>query len=100
MTSDAVKFQHHYLPRITLTTEDKIIHALQAMNATIMANKLGGPSEDQLHAIQALRDIVDQYRPQPRATVQPPQHVIPADPGMPPLPGVQAETNTPPCKAQ
>ena len=70
IVSDAVKFCPHNLPTPHVTTEDKIIHALQAINATI-GRMSPAPADDQLQAIETLRAILKQYMHQP-STAPPP----------------------------
>ena len=40
IVSDAIKFRHHYLPSPTITLEDKLLHALQAIHVSLSRNTL------------------------------------------------------------
>ena len=75
IVSDATKFCHHYLPAPTLTLEDKLLHALQAINVTLL-HTTQQPASDQLAAINMLQLILSDYK----ASVAPP--------GVGPPPGV------------
>jgi hypothetical protein len=88
IVSDAIKFRPHNLPTPTITTEDKIIHALHTINTTL-GRSLPGPNDKQLAAIAALREILRAY------TAPPP----PGVPNQQPLPGVQPCTTTPTLEA-
>ena len=72
---DAIKFRHHYLPAPTLTLEDKLLHALQAIHGTLSRTSQQ-PASDQLAAINALRLILSDYKD------------VVAPPGVGPPPGV------------
>jgi hypothetical protein len=95
--SDAIKFRHHYLPSPELTPEDKLLHAVQAINSTI-ARSTSTSNDEQLAAIEALREILHSYnRKQPTQL-----HPLPGVPlpGVPPptphqRPGVPTITPTP-----
>ncbi len=90
IVSDAVKFRPHNLPSPHVTTVDKIIHALQAIKATL-GRMSPAPADDQLHAIETLCTILKQYfhRPCPA----PP----PGVPHMAPPPGVPQRIPMPPA---
>ncbi len=80
--SDAIKFRHHYLPSPELSTEDKLLHAVQAINNTL-ARSSAASNDEQLAAIKALRTILHGYKqPQPLQGMQ--QQPLPGVP--PPLP--------------
>ena len=93
--SDAIKFRHHYLPEPSISIEDKIIHALNAINHTV-AKTSNTSADDQLAAIEALREILQTYRPQHTTTaVAPPVPLPPAQPpGVRTPPGVQSPPRT------
>ncbi|KAL7486231.1 hypothetical protein ACHAW6_011827 [Cyclotella cf. meneghiniana] len=58
--TDAVRFCHHSLPTITLSLEDKLLHALDAIQATITSVP-AAPTATQIVAIHALRAILHHY---------------------------------------
>ena len=84
--SDTIKFRHHYLPTPELSPEDKLLHAVQAINHTL-ARTSNATNEEQLAAIETLRTILRGY-----STRTPSANT-------PPLPGVDtiATTPTPPA---
>ena len=89
--SDAIRFRHHKLPSPRLTTEDKIIHALHAINTTI-AHTTPAPSDMQLQAINTLRAVLRDYQNRPTRPETPPgvpPSMKPTTPPHPPDPGVQ-----------
>ena len=55
--SDAVHFRHHKLPGPAPTTADKLLCALQRLNATL-AGKIDTTCQDLLAAIEALRTLL------------------------------------------
>jgi hypothetical protein len=80
--SDAVKFRHHNLPSPMLTTADKLLSALQCLNATL-ANRLDTACQDQLAAIDALRALLhvtsthaEPHPPRNRAPLRPLQRPL------------------------
>ena len=84
IVSDAIKFCPHNLPAQHITAEDKIIHALRAINMTI-SRMTPAPADEQLNAIETLRSILKQYMQQ-RMMTPPPG--VPALVSMPlPTPG-------------
>ena len=96
--SDAIKFRHHYLPTPELSLEDKLLHAVQAINNTL-ARSSSATNDEQLTAIETLRDILHTYKrsnptQQPPLPAAPPptppdQHPPPGVPTTHPLPGVR-----------
>ena len=84
MISDAVKFRPHNIQVPDLAPEDKILHALNAINATL-ARGATPPSYDQLGAIATLRTILHQYH----------THSDVNGLTAPTTPGVHADANTP-----
>ena len=86
--SDAIKFRHHYLPSPWVSTEDKIIHALQAINNTL-ARSPSTTTAEQLTAIQTLRDILQTYR-SPGQNSDSTATTAAAPPGVLPPPGLPA----------
>ncbi len=107
--SDAVEFRPHNLPTPHLTAEDKIIHALHAINRTI-DRTTPAPTDEQLTAIEILCSILKTYTQQPRTppppgvpapvpTPMPPPRTVPGQlppPGVPPAP---TPCPTPPSNA-
>jgi hypothetical protein len=59
--TDALKFRHHYLPTPELSAADKLLHAVQAIHNTI-ARVTPTTNNDQLEAIEALRAIIHSYK--------------------------------------
>ena len=59
--SDAVKFCHHYLPVPTIALEDKLLHALHAINCSRWQTTTW-PVDKQLVSIQMLRTILHSYK--------------------------------------
>ena len=59
--SDAVKFCHHYLPTPTVTLEDKLLHALQAIHHALRRST-PRPADEQIAAIQTIRTILHDYK--------------------------------------
>ena len=99
--SDAVKFKHHYLPEPTMSVEDKLLHAVQAINHTLNAST-HQPTQHQLAAIDTLRNILQEYKRTTSTTTSrdPPTAPVPLPgvrqttallPGVPKSPGVVAE---------
>jgi hypothetical protein len=86
--SDAIKFRHHYLPSPRVSTEDKIIHALQAINNTL-ARTPSTTTTEQLTAIQTLRDILHTYRG-PSQNIDNTTNTAAAPPEVLPTPGLTA----------
>ena len=86
--SHAIKFCHHYLPSPRVSTEDKIIHALQAINNTL-ARSPSTTTAEQLTAIQTLRDILQTYR-SPGQNSDSTATTAAAPPGVLPPPGLPA----------
>jgi hypothetical protein len=94
--SDAVKFRHHYLPSPELSPEDKLLHAVQAINNTL-ARSSAASNDEQLAAIKTLRTILHGYKqPQPLQGMQqqPLPGVPPPLPKAHPLPGVPNQPPT------
>ena len=88
--TDAVRFCYHGLPHNVVSLEDKLLHALQAIQATI-AGAPAAPSNTQIEAIHALRAILHHYMqsttpPQPGVHRNTPPPTRPTTP--PPAPGV------------
>ena len=94
--TDAVKFRHHYLPTPEPPTEDKLLHALQAIHTT-MARTSPATTEDQLEAINTLCQILHSYKQAKETTTLPgvTAHAIPRVA----LPGVVPQNSTPPPSA-
>jgi hypothetical protein len=100
--SDAVKFKHHYLPEPTMSVEDKLLHAVQAINHTLNTST-HQPTQHQLAAIDTLRNILQEYKRTTSTTTSsvrdPPTAPVPLPgvrqttahlPGVPESPGVNA----------
>jgi hypothetical protein len=104
--SDAVKFRHHYLPAPEPAIANKLLHAVQAIHNTI-EQRPPSAHNDQLAAIEALRDIIHSFKrtttletpppPEARRTpnIQPPPGVAPSI-TMTPAPGVETQNLTNP----
>jgi hypothetical protein len=104
--SDAVKFRHHYLPAPEPAIADKLLHAVQAIHNTI-EQRPPSAHNDQLAAIEALRDIIHSFKrtvtpetpptPDVRLTpnTQTPPGVAPSI-TMAPAPGVETQNLTNP----
>ena len=58
--TDAVHFCHHGLPTNALSLEDKLLHALHAIQATITGAPVA-PTNTQISAIHALHAILHHY---------------------------------------
>jgi hypothetical protein len=86
--SDVVKFKHHYLPEPTMSVEDKLLHAVQAINHTLNAAN-HQPTQNQLAAIDTLRNILQDYK-QTTSTTNASVHNLPD--ATVPLPGVRQPT--------
>ena len=90
--TDAIKFRHHHLAMPEPSTEDKLLHALQAIHNT-MARTSTASADDQLEAINTLRHILHSYKRTPDTATLP---GVPA-PDIPriALPGVAGHPATP-----
>jgi hypothetical protein len=91
-----------------MSTEDKIIHALHAINTTSMAQSATAPSDMQLNTINTLRTILQDYQRHPAVNDAPPgvqpsarptatpanrPNAVPPHPAT--APGVQPRASTP-----
>ena len=90
--SDAIKFRHHYLPELTLSFEDNLLHAVQAINHTLTRNN-NATTDEQLAAINTLRTILQTYQ-QLNAPLAPSDQHTPQLPGVPPRPKAQRRPGT------
>ena len=101
--TDAVKFRHHNLPSPELSPEDKLLHAVQAIQHTL-ARTSSATNDEQLAAIDTLRQILHGYKQTnrdsqlpgvPMAAHQHPRPGVP-DTTTHPSPGVPRGTPQPP----
>jgi hypothetical protein len=72
--SDAINFWHHYLQEPTLSLEDKLLHAMQAIQHTL-ARSTPRSTDKQLMAIATLKAILHSYN---HAVQMPSRPVVPA----------------------
>jgi hypothetical protein len=100
--SDAVKFRHHYLPSPELSPEDKLLHAVQAIQHTL-ARSSSATNDEQLTAIDTLRKILHSYKhtgheqPLPGVPTLHPPHQLP---GVPKAVPIQLPTPPPPLATE